>query len=89
MKYLGKNKKIILLGIGLAESERNIGDWKSREIGETGSETPLERAVRIDADPALVRDRARCQSIAGEHIIEDGRVAGIVRLSDVLQHLAR
>ena len=34
--YLGKNKKIILLGIGLAETERNIVDWKSKEIGEHG-----------------------------------------------------
>jgi hypothetical protein len=30
--YLGKNKTIILLGIGLSEKERNIGDWKSREL---------------------------------------------------------
>lgn len=36
--YLGKNKTIILLGIGFAETERNIRDWKSKEIGETGSE---------------------------------------------------
>jgi hypothetical protein len=34
--YLGKNKKIILLGIGLSETERNIVDWKCKEIGETG-----------------------------------------------------
>jgi hypothetical protein len=31
--YLGKDKKIILVGIGLDEKERNIKDWKSREIG--------------------------------------------------------
>jgi hypothetical protein len=30
--YLGKNKTIILLGIGLSEKERNIGEWKSREL---------------------------------------------------------
>jgi len=36
--YLGQNKTIILLGIGFAETERNIRDWKSKEIGETGSE---------------------------------------------------
>ena len=41
--YLGKNKKIILLGIGLDEKERNIGDWISREIGiETKMEMPKE-----------------------------------------------
>ncbi len=39
--YLGKNKKIILLGIGLAKTERNITDWKSKEIGEIGSETKM------------------------------------------------
>lgn len=39
--YLGKNKKIVLLGIGLAESERNISDWKSKELGEPGSETKI------------------------------------------------
>ncbi|MGE5343175.1 MAG: AAA family ATPase [Candidatus Omnitrophota bacterium] len=39
--YLHHNKKIILLGIGLSETERNIGDWKAKEIdkknGEKGS----------------------------------------------------
>ncbi|MGE5342264.1 MAG: AAA family ATPase [Candidatus Omnitrophota bacterium] len=41
--YLGKNKTIILLGIGLDESKRNIGDWKTREIGgEIGVEIPKE-----------------------------------------------
>ena len=30
--YLDSNKKIILIGIGLSETERNIGDWKYREI---------------------------------------------------------
>lgn len=37
--YLGKNKKIILLGIGLSEKERNIGDWKTRELGEIEGKT--------------------------------------------------
>ncbi|MCU0290307.1 MAG: ATP-binding protein [Acidobacteria bacterium] len=36
--YLRKNKKIILLGIGLAETQRNIMEWKSREISETGEQ---------------------------------------------------
>jgi hypothetical protein len=31
--YLGKNKKVILLGIGLDEAKRNIGDWESKEAG--------------------------------------------------------
>ncbi len=31
--YLGKDKKIILLGIGFDETKRNIGDWKAREVG--------------------------------------------------------
>jgi hypothetical protein len=40
--YLGKNKTIILLGIGFAKTERNIGDWKSRVLGEIGSETNMD-----------------------------------------------
>jgi len=40
--YLGKSKKIILLGIGFAKTERNIGDWKSRELGEIGSKTNMD-----------------------------------------------
>ena len=39
--YLGKNKTIILLGIGLAEKERNIGDWKYKELGEIAGKTKL------------------------------------------------
>jgi len=31
--YLEENKQVILLGIGLSDSERNIGDWIAREIG--------------------------------------------------------
>ncbi|MDQ1354772.1 MAG: hypothetical protein QG657_5081 [Acidobacteriota bacterium] len=37
--FLGKNKTIIILGIGLSGSERNISDWKYRKIDEHGSGT--------------------------------------------------
>ncbi|MCU0288948.1 MAG: ATP-binding protein, partial [Acidobacteria bacterium] len=44
--YLGKNKTIILLGIGLSEKERNIGEWKSRELdGKTKLDSPKEGEI--------------------------------------------
>jgi predicted transposase YdaD len=44
--YLGKNKTIILLGIGLSEKERNIGEWKSRELdGKTKLDTSKEDEI--------------------------------------------
>ena len=39
--YLGKNKTIILLGIGLTEKERNIEEWKYKILGEIGSKTKI------------------------------------------------
>ncbi|MGE5341828.1 MAG: AAA family ATPase [Candidatus Omnitrophota bacterium] len=44
LPYLDKNKKVILLGIGFNEAERNIGEWQSGKI-ESGT-IVLERESR-------------------------------------------
>ncbi|MGE5343138.1 MAG: PD-(D/E)XK nuclease domain-containing protein, partial [Candidatus Omnitrophota bacterium] len=41
--YLDNKKKIILLGIGLNETERNIGEWNVREIDKNGAITRVEK----------------------------------------------
>jgi len=41
--YLGTDKTIVLLGIGLDKIQRNIGDWKTKEVGsETSTNIPAE-----------------------------------------------
>ena len=33
-KYANAGKEIILLGVGLSEAEKNIGDWTREELHE-------------------------------------------------------
>ncbi|MCU0289080.1 MAG: AAA family ATPase [Acidobacteria bacterium] len=68
--YLGKNKTIILLGIGLSEKERNIGDWKSMEIdGKTKLVNPKED--EIEAGKKEEKQRIAKQMLAKNYSIEE------------------
>ncbi|MGE5339851.1 MAG: AAA family ATPase [Candidatus Omnitrophota bacterium] len=42
--YLDKKKRVILLGIGLNETDRNIGEWDVREVGKGKPKTGKKRS---------------------------------------------
>ncbi|MCU0285016.1 MAG: PD-(D/E)XK nuclease domain-containing protein, partial [Acidobacteria bacterium] len=67
--YLGKNKTIILLGIGLSEKERNIGEWKSRELdGKT--KLVITREDEIEAGKKEEKLRIAKQMLADKMPLE-------------------
>ncbi|MGE5342464.1 MAG: AAA family ATPase [Candidatus Omnitrophota bacterium] len=55
--YLDNNKKIILLGIGLNASERNIGEWKMRVLGK--DRPKIKRKPTKDAIEEVKREEKR------------------------------
>lgn len=61
--YLGQNKKIILLGIGLQESERKIVDWKIQELG-------AEPQPAISHDAQMEKRRIAKQMLADNLPVE-------------------
>ncbi|MGE5344204.1 MAG: AAA family ATPase [Candidatus Omnitrophota bacterium] len=50
LPYLDKDKKVTLLGIGFNETERNIGDWKIREIEKGSVDLGKPKPVRSSTD---------------------------------------
>ena len=67
--YLGKNKTVILLGIGLTEKERNIGDWKSKEI-DSKSKLVITKEDEIEATKKEEKRRIAKQMLADKMPIE-------------------
>jgi len=74
--YIGQGKKIILLGIGLDEAQRNIGDWESWEWGtpRVKKETPVLKEKDVSRGTSAQKDEL--EAVRKE---EKRQMAGLMR----------